>query len=218
MPSYGQTVTLQYVAWDTVNNIGKTGDVANHTLRWVKDGTPAVPTNGAAEVDATNAPGIYKVVMTGTEASCQVGTLCGKSSSTGIAILPITITFENLPTALPGATNGLPQIGVAPLTNLDATVSSRSTYAGGAVASVTAGVTVTTNNDKTGYSFNLAQAVPTSNTAQTVGDALNAARAVGFGNWTLNVGAKTLTLYAADGTTVVRTFMLDSATAPLTRT
>ena len=37
------------------------------------------------------------------------------------------------------------------LTNLDAAVSSRSTYAGGAVASVTAGVTVTTNNDKTGY-------------------------------------------------------------------
>jgi hypothetical protein len=52
------------------------------------------------------------------------------------------------------------------LTNLDAAVSSRSTFAGGAVssvtgdvggnvvgsvASVTAGVTVTTNNDKTGY-------------------------------------------------------------------
>jgi hypothetical protein len=36
--------------------------------------------------------------------------------------------------------------------NLDAAVSSRSTYAGGAVASVTAPVTVGTNNDKTGYS------------------------------------------------------------------
>lgn len=39
------------------------------------------------------------------------------------------------------------------LANLDATMSSRSTYAGGAVASVTAGVTVTTNNDKTGYAL-----------------------------------------------------------------
>ncbi len=39
------------------------------------------------------------------------------------------------------------------LTNLDATVSSRSTYAGTAVASVTAPVTVGTNNDKTGYSL-----------------------------------------------------------------
>jgi hypothetical protein len=37
--------------------------------------------------------------------------------------------------------------------NLDAHVSSRSTFAGGAVASVTAPVTVGTNNDKAGYSL-----------------------------------------------------------------
>ena len=81
--------------------------------------------------------------------------------------------------------------------------------------SVTNGVTVTTNNDKTGYSLNLAQSIPTSNTAQTVGDALNAARAQGFGKWVLS--GTTLTLYAADGTTAVRTFTLDSATAPCQR-
>lgn len=62
----------------------------------------------------------------------------------------------------------------------------------------------------------MTQAVPTTNTAQTLGDALNAARAQGFGKWAL-VGT-TLTLYAADGTTVVRTFTLDSATAPTSRT
>lgn len=39
------------------------------------------------------------------------------------------------------------------VSNLDATVSSRSTYAGGAVASVAAAVTVGTNNDKTGYAL-----------------------------------------------------------------
>jgi hypothetical protein len=50
-------------------------------------------------------------------------------------------------------------------------------------------------------SLNLTQTIPTSNTAQTVGDALNA-----------------LTLYAADGTTVVRTFTLNDASAPTTRT
>jgi len=38
-------------------------------------------------------------------------------------------------------------------TNLDAHVSSRSTFAGGAVASVTAPVTVGTNNDKSGYAL-----------------------------------------------------------------
>ena len=40
-------------------------------------------------------------------------------------------------------------------TNLDAAISSRSTFAGGAVASVTAGVTVATNADKTGYSLSV---------------------------------------------------------------
>lgn len=64
--------------------------------------------------------------------------------------------------------------------------------------------------------LDLAQAVPTTNTAQTVGDALNAARAQGFGKWTIS--GTTLTLYAANGTTVVRTFTLDSATDPTSRT
>lgn len=64
--------------------------------------------------------------------------------------------------------------------------------------------------------IDLTQSVPTSNTAQTVGDALNAARADGFGKWTTS--GTTLTLYAADGTTVVRTFTLDSASAPTSRT
>jgi hypothetical protein len=64
-------------------------------------------------------------------------------------------------------------------------------------------------------SLNLSQPVPTSNSAQTVGDALNAARAQGFGKWVLS--GTSLMLYAADGTTVVRTFTLDSASAPTTR-
>jgi hypothetical protein len=63
--------------------------------------------------------------------------------------------------------------------------------------------------------LDLTEAVPRSNTAETVGDALNAARVQGFGKWTL-VGT-TLTLYQSDGTTVARTFALDSATAPTQR-
>ena len=64
--------------------------------------------------------------------------------------------------------------------------------------------------------LDLTQVVPTSNTNQTVGDALNAARAQGFGKWTLS--GTTLTLYAPDGTTAVRTFTLDSSSAPTSRT
>lgn len=62
----------------------------------------------------------------------------------------------------------------------------------------------------------LATAIPNSNTAGTVADALNAARAQGFGKWTL-VGTA-LSLYGADNTTVVRAFTLDSSTAPTSRT
>jgi hypothetical protein len=63
--------------------------------------------------------------------------------------------------------------------------------------------------------LDLTQAVPTSNSANTVGDCLNAARAQGFGKW--SVTGTTLRLYAPDGTTVVRTFTLDSETSPSQR-
>lgn len=63
--------------------------------------------------------------------------------------------------------------------------------------------------------LDMTQPVPTSNTAQTVGDALNAARAQGFGKWTIN--GTTLSLYAPDNTTVVKSFTLDSAKFPSQR-
>jgi hypothetical protein len=63
--------------------------------------------------------------------------------------------------------------------------------------------------------INMAQPVPTSNTAQTVGDALNAARAQGFGKWTIN--GNTLSLYAPDGSTIIKSFTLDSAKFPSQR-
>ena len=58
--------TVTYLAWDTGNNVGKTGDnpSVNHTLKWVKDGALEAVDGTPAEVDATNAPGIYKVALT----------------------------------------------------------------------------------------------------------------------------------------------------------
>ncbi|MBK8871610.1 MAG: hypothetical protein IPN19_11360 [Elusimicrobia bacterium] len=108
MASRAQSLTISYVAWDTANNVGKTGDVANHTLRWIKDGTSSAPTNSASEVDSTNAPGIYKITLTTAECACDYGTLAGKSSTANISILPTHISFEQLPTAAPGADGGVP--------------------------------------------------------------------------------------------------------------
>jgi hypothetical protein len=99
MALYNTAMTITYVTWDTAANTGKTGDVANHTLRWIKDGTSAAPTNAAAEVDATNAPGIYKLTLTATETQAVYGVLAGKSSTADISVMPVSISFERLPNA-----------------------------------------------------------------------------------------------------------------------
>lgn len=62
----------------------------------------------------------------------------------------------------------------------------------------------------------MTQAVPPTNTAETVGDALNAARGQGFGKWVKN--GTDLKLYAEDGTTVIREFTLNDASTPTSRT
>ncbi len=94
MATRGTSIVACYMAWDTTNNVGKTGDSGNHTLKWVKDGTSATATNAAAEVDSTNCPGLYKVTLTTTETTCDSGTLHGKSSTSAISIMPISFTFE----------------------------------------------------------------------------------------------------------------------------
>jgi hypothetical protein len=71
--------------------------------------------------------------------------------------------------------------------------------------------------------FGLGSAVipSTGNISGSLADCLNAARAQGFGAWTLIAngdGTGTLTLYAADGATPVRVFAIDSAAAPTRRT
>jgi hypothetical protein len=64
--------------------------------------------------------------------------------------------------------------------------------------------------------IDMSQSVPTSNTAHTIGDALNAARAYGFGKWVIN--GTNLSLYASDNTTIIKTFTLDSGSYPTSRT
>lgn len=136
MASRAQSVTITFFAWDTATGKGKTGDNANFTLRWIKDGTASAPTNASSEVDATNLPGLYKITMTATEATCDVGILHGKSSTAGIEIVPFPIVFEQLPTAAAGAAGGLPTVDASNriagiqgtinnLNNLDAAITTR---------------------------------------------------------------------------------------------
>src|SRR5580704_3872806 len=107
MAAKGQAINVQYYAYNTSTGAYTTGDSANHTLRWVKDGSAAAPTNAASEIDATNTPGLYNVLLTSTEATCNEGMIAGKSSTSNVILIGIAYTFENEPTAAPGASGGL---------------------------------------------------------------------------------------------------------------
>lgn len=111
MSSQGTSVTLVYMAYNTSTGAYVTGDVANHTLKLVKDGTEASPTNSPSEVDATNAKGAYKLVLTSAETSFNVVWLGGVSSTANVIIIPTQISFELLPTAAPNASGGLLTFG-----------------------------------------------------------------------------------------------------------
>lgn len=112
MPSRSQSITVEFRARVGSTSAPQTGDNGNFVLRWVKDGVSSAPTNGPAEVDATNAPGIYKLTLTPTECTCDFGMLCGKSSTAGVVIDPVAVTFEQLPTAAPAASGGLLTYGL----------------------------------------------------------------------------------------------------------
>ena len=90
MPVRAQALTMHYFATDADGP--KTGDVGNHTLRVIEDGVIGTIAASPEEVDATNAPGMYKVVISAAENTADVVTLCGKSSSSGTTISPSTWT------------------------------------------------------------------------------------------------------------------------------
>jgi hypothetical protein len=144
-------------------------------------------------------PGLYWQPLDSTELNCNVAACSWQCSTAGVSIDPIMVTTTGLvfPNVAPGTPGGFALVGSVPLSYLDVAVSSR--MAAGAV------------------SIDLTASVPaTGNTPNSLADCLNAGRAQGFGAWKL--AGTVLNLFAPDGTTVVRSFNLDSATAPTQRT
>ena len=95
MPFINTAVTVSFVCWDTANNVGKTGDASNITLRGVRDGTLFTPSEPSiTQVDSTNLPGVYKASLTASENNGTLLTLGGKSSSTGCVIIPVSWSNE----------------------------------------------------------------------------------------------------------------------------
>ena len=90
-----QALTVTYFAWDTGNQVGKTGDAANHTMYVSIDGVAnAVDDTSSVEVDATNLQGHYQVTLTAAEMNGDHIMLGGESSTSDIVIIPTSITTE----------------------------------------------------------------------------------------------------------------------------
>ena len=95
MPFKNTTVTYNYVAWDTANNVGKTGDGGNHTISGSRDGTQFTPADTTpAEVDSTNLQGVYSLDLSAAENNGTFLTMGGESSTASIVIIPISWSNE----------------------------------------------------------------------------------------------------------------------------
>jgi hypothetical protein len=111
-----QAITVAYTAWNCSTNAPQTGDAGNHTLKLVQDGTEAAPTNAPSEVDPVNCPGVYRLALTAGDMNFNAVTICGRSSTANVIVIPMTIVTERgvLPTAAPAGAGGFLTVGTGP--------------------------------------------------------------------------------------------------------
>lgn len=207
-----------------VNNSGASPTDQIREIQWGGDqGDLAVVSTGTGAADLICAPDwgrIQAATTTVNLSGTTVGTLTtytGNTPQTGDSYARIGATGSGLTSLAPAATalstatwtaaragylDNL-NVGGAVASHADAT--SLSTQVG---TPMQAGSTVT---------IDTTALIPTTgNATNSIADCLNAARAQGFGKWAIS--GTTLNLYAGDGTTVIHSFTLDSATAPTSRT
>lgn len=127
--------------------------------------TGAFATNFVYALESKGCSDLNDVAATAIVSAGAITTSGGKVSEVALVDVLTTYTGNTVQTGdafarLGSNGAGLTALGDSRIANLDATVSSRSTFAGGAVASVTgavgsvtSAVTVGTNNDKTGYAL-----------------------------------------------------------------
>lgn len=79
--------TITFYLWDTANSVYKTGDAGNLTLRLQSDGVLSTPAASPVEVDATNMPGAYDIVIAADENDGRRMTLGGVSSTAEVSVI-----------------------------------------------------------------------------------------------------------------------------------
>lgn len=87
----GESVTVTYEAWSNATNDIVTGDVANHTCQWTKDGgTPYTLASTPLEVGN----GVYKITLSATDTNCKFGTLIVTSSTQHVMVCSRCYAFQ----------------------------------------------------------------------------------------------------------------------------
>jgi len=99
-----QALTVTLTAINASTGVRKTGDAANISVRLIKDGASGArhDTTELAEVDGTNCPGEYKVVLDATDTNANCVVVTGKSTTSNVEIIPVKIITEQ--GVLPGGT------------------------------------------------------------------------------------------------------------------
>lgn len=92
MPYYrGVASKIPVYAYDKTTGLAKTGDTANITAYWSKDGADGVATNDTNPAAVTDMSGCYAFDMTAAEMTCNFGKLLPVSSTANILIEPVDI-------------------------------------------------------------------------------------------------------------------------------
>jgi hypothetical protein len=92
MPTRSQSHIVIYRAFNTLTGALQSGDVANHSLQWSRDGAAASAMTNAPAAHAT--AGFYQVAVSASEADCEIGTLIGISSTSSVLLEKVSIAYD----------------------------------------------------------------------------------------------------------------------------
>jgi hypothetical protein len=148
MSSQGVSTQAVVMSYNTTTGAYVVGDTANITLRLIKDGTVAAPTNSIVEPSGAGLRGAYVLALTSAETQFNTVWIGGNSSSANTIIVPITLTFTSFNQL---GVNVVTIGGSTPATLIGGLIQTQ--VSGTPSVTVTGTVTVGTNNDKTGYSL-----------------------------------------------------------------
>lgn len=90
----GTSQTITYTAWNFSTNQGQIADAGNHLLRIVRDGVELLASGIPIEIDGSNTPGEYSLVLSTAEMDGRIITVIGKSNTPNVSIIPTTLTTD----------------------------------------------------------------------------------------------------------------------------